>query len=302
MKTPQYDSYPIRPNLDSPVVAPLKETLPIDEGDLDESKAPMSTDADHDFSTGYSQPPAPEEVTKPAAPTAPDIGKVAATRYLSPDDAANQKILADSARATPARVTERTVSNPEIPSTYEITKFAIESDAVYASNTFCASVIELLRQQEVDGIDMNELSASQDKLKMRLMPRGLAPALPDGSAAEKLEIYLTPDMYDLYRTHGLIPEATGGEKGIPRLYWVTRDGDGTYRAGTNATCIYLPKDTQPLRMATPIGTYKGIERELKRLPGVKSVAKQYTEEQEAAERKRRESHPYNYGYNSRYTY
>lgn len=260
-----------------------------------EEKTPMTTEADYNFSEGYQQPTFPEKESAAPDKSMPDLGRAAMAGLTTPDEDANAEIIRASLAAIPERITERPPVKAEIPYTYGIESFAYDTNAVYATDQFCTAWLELARRQAKDGdfIKITELQSGSDKMKKRLIPRALAKKIPDGTKAETLEIFLTPDMYVEYQAKGLIPEGIAGENGVPRIYWIRRDGGDAYTAGTNADRIYVTRGMNPLGAATPKGTYATVDVAVSRLPGILSTTRQDELEQEAKEREiNRQSYSY----------
>lgn len=224
-----------------------------------ESGTPMATADDYDFSDGYEQPSFPEKPQMTPSESAANLGK-AGVGLLSPDELANIAITTASWRAAPARGNEFAPKRPEIPYTYDIASFAIDTNAAHASSQFCTAWLELYRQQVKAGDfpAIKESRVGSDRFKQRLLPRKLAEKLPNGSVSEALEIFLTPELYLEYRKAGLIPDSPGGENGVPRIYWIARDGGDAYQAGTNADRIYVIPGMNPLGAATLIGTFRSV--------------------------------------------
>jgi hypothetical protein len=262
---PGYDLY-LQPN-----------DLPRNNGEAD---SPMTTAGDYDFSNKYEQPPflTPLQLNHNT-----DYNKA---RILTDSDV--QANIATAALAASSPLVQRYVEDklhlePKIPSTYDVLAFSIDTNAAYASGKIRTAWLELYYQQMKSGdfppIRENSVDDTS-KQTSQLVPRALSDRLPDGTAAEGLELFLTPELYYAYKNAGLIPNSPGGENGVPRLYWILLDGD-TYRAGTNATSIFLTPDMNVLSAATQRGTYRSVKSALSEIPDLCSTREQDAKDENA---------------------
>lgn len=231
---------------------------------------PMTTSEDYIFGT-YKQPPFsiapgtnPNQTVTTIDPNASDLE-------------VNRSII------NAAALEERKKPHIEIleihdalPCTYDIVEFIDDTEAAYATDLLCTAWLELYNSQVETGdypVIKEDRTQHNKQRPPRIVPRRHAGELPNGTRSETVEIYLTPERYIEYRQAGLIPDTSGGQNGIPRVYWFEHDGDG-YKAGTNADTIYRTNNMKPLSAANIRGTYNSVTLALTKIPTLLSAPEQ----------------------------
>ena len=242
-----------------------------------EADAPQTTPVDYVFER-YEQPSssAPSIVVDPSK-----LSRIAERLdVLDPelsDLQMNQSIVNASAMAVRNRPqVAREPAREKIPSTYEPTMFAHDSNAAYAPVLLATAWLELYyRQLETgDYPPIKEVSSGGSSRQLqRLVPRQLTANLPNGTIAETAELFLSPDLYKRYVDCDLISSAPGGQDGVPKIFWFTEDGEG-YKAGTNADHIFRTDDMHPLSMANLRGTNNSVMLALRKIPSLMTTDQQ----------------------------